>query len=65
MILFFDGDVGGTTLHYWEQGGYGNQAYLEVVENSWNLWFVNLRLKLGKETVFNYIDLFGFGEKHK
>jgi len=34
MILFFDGDVGGTTLHYWEQGGYGNQAYLEVVENS-------------------------------
>lgn len=24
---------------------------------------MNLGLKLGKETLFNYIDLFGFGEK--
>jgi len=28
-----------------------------------NPGFVNLGLKLGKETLFNYIDLFGFGEK--
>ena len=28
-----------------------------------NPGFVNLGLKLGKETLFNYIDLFGFGKK--
>ena len=28
-----------------------------------NPGFVNLGLKLGKEALFNYIDLFGFGEK--
>ena len=63
---FFDGGavtVGGATLHCWKHGGHGNQTYLEVVENSCNPGFVNLGLKLGKETLFNYIDLFGFGEK--
>jgi len=63
---FFDGGavtVGGATLHCWKHGGHGNQTYLQVVENSCNPGFVNLGLKLGKETLFNYIDLFGFGEK--
>jgi len=63
---FFDGGavtVGGATLHCWKAGGHGAQTYLEVVENSCNPGFVNLGLKLGKETLFNYIDLFGFGEK--
>ena len=63
---FFDGGavtVGGATLHCWKHGGHGQQTYLEVVENSCNPGFVNLGLKLGKETLFNYIDLFGFGEK--
>lgn len=55
--------VGGATLHCWKHGGHGSQSYLEVVENSCNPGFVNLGLKLGKETLFNYIDLFGFGEK--
>ena len=55
--------VGGATLHCWKHGGHGNQTYLEVVENSCNPGFVNLGLKLGKETLFNYIDLFGFGKK--
>ena len=63
---FFDGGavtVGGATLHCWKHGGHGQQTYLQVVENSCNPGFVNLGLKLGKETLFNYIDLFGFGEK--
>ncbi|MBR6690598.1 MAG: stage V sporulation protein D [Bacilli bacterium] len=63
---FFDGGsvtVGGATLHCWKAGGHGAQTYLEVVENSCNPGFVNLGLKLGKETLFNYIDLFGFGKK--
>ena len=63
---FFDGGavtVGGATLHCWKHGGHGAQTYLEVVENSCNPGFVNLGLKLGKEKLFNYIDLFGFGKK--
>ena len=63
---FFDSGavkVGGATLHCWKHGGHGSQTYLEVVENSCNPGFVNLGLKLGKETLFNYIDLFGFGKK--
>lgn len=63
---FFDGGavtVGGATLHCWKHGGHGEQTYLQVVENSCNPGFVNLGLKLGKETLFNYVDLFGFGKK--
>ena len=63
---YFDGGsvtVEGATLHCWKAGGHGAQTYLEVVENSCNPGFVNLGLKLGKETLFSYIDSFGFGEK--
>lgn len=55
--------VGGAKLHCWKHGGHGTETYLEVVENSCNTGFVNLGLKLGKEKLFNYIDLFGFGKK--
>ena len=55
--------VMGSTLHCWKHGGHGHETYLQVVENSCNTGFVNLGLKLGKETLFNYIDLFGFGKK--
>lgn len=55
--------VGGATLHCWRHGGHGLQTYLEVAENSCNPGFVNLGLKLGKETLFRYIDEFGFGKK--
>lgn len=55
--------VEGATLHCWKHGGHGSQTYLQVVENSCNPGFVNLGLKLGKETLFNYIEKFGFGSK--
>ena len=55
--------VSGGTLHCWKHGGHGLQTYLEVVENSCNPGFVSLGLKLGKEKLFKYIDLFGFGTK--
>lgn len=55
--------VEGSHLHCWKAGGHGNETYLEVVENSCNPGFVNLGLKLGKDKLFNYIDLFGFGKK--
>ena len=64
--MFFDSGgikVENATLHCWKHGGHGNQTYLQVVENSCNPGFVNLGLKLGKEKLFSYIDLFGFGKK--
>ena len=54
--------VGGAHLHCWRHGGHGEQTYLEVVENSCNPGFVNLGLKLGKDTLFKYIKNFGFGK---
>ncbi|RFA37624.1 stage V sporulation protein D [Virgibacillus dokdonensis] len=60
-----DGDisVGGSKLHCWKSGGHGHQSYLEVVQNSCNPGFVSLGQKLGKDKLFSYIDLFGFGKK--
>lgn len=55
--------VSGAKLHCWKHGGHGAETYLEVVENSCNTGFVNLGLKLGKDKLFSYIDLFGFGKK--
>ena len=54
--------VEGATLHCWKHGGHGEQTFLQVVENSCNPGFVDLGLKLGKDTLFKYIDNFGFGK---
>lgn len=55
--------VENATIHCWKGGGHGAQTYLQVVENSCNPGFVQLGLKLGKDTLFNYLSLFGFGTK--
>ena len=55
--------ISGAKLKCWKAGGHGLQTYLQVFENSCNPGFVSLGLKLGKEKLFSYIDLFGFGEK--
>lgn len=63
---FFDSGsvtVMGSTLHCWKHGGHGLQTFLQVVENSCNPGFVELGMRLGKESLFEYIDKFGFGEK--
>ena len=61
---FYDG--GGVTVENarikcWKAGGHGQQTYLQVVENSCNPGFVSLGQKIGKETLFEYIKKFGFG----
>lgn len=55
--------VENATIHCWKHGGHGAQTYLQVVENSCNPGFVQLGLKLGKDKLFNYLKLFGFGTK--
>lgn len=55
--------VSGSRIGCWKPSGHGYQTFLQVLENSCNPGFVKLGLTLGKERLFNYIDLFGFGEK--
>ncbi len=55
--------VNGSRIGCWKSGGHGHQTFLQVLENSCNPGFVKLGQLLGKEKLFAYFDLFGFGEK--
>ena len=66
--MFFDGGavtVDGARIKCWKHGGHGSQTFLEVVQNSCNPGFVELGRRLGTETLFKYINNYGFGEKTK
>lgn len=63
---FHDGgsvNVEGARIKCWKAGGHGTQTFMEVVQNSCNPGFVELGQRLGKETLFEYINKFGFGKK--
>lgn len=55
--------VESATIHCWKHGGHGDQTFSQVVENSCNPGFVELGQRLGTETLYDYIDKFGFGAK--
>ena len=55
--------INGTRIGCWKSGGHGDQTFLQVLENSCNPGFVKLGQLLGKERLFSYFDLFGFGSK--
>ncbi len=55
--------VSGARIGCWKAGGHGHQTFLQVLENSCNPGFVKMGQLLGKERLFSYIDLFGFGSK--
>lgn len=55
--------VSGARIGCWKAGGHGDQTYLQVLQNSCNPGFVKLGQMLGKEKLFSYLDLFGFGTK--
>ena len=55
--------INGSRIGCWKSGGHGLQTYLQVLENSCNPGFVKLGQMLGKERLFSYFDLFGFGDK--
>ena len=55
--------INGTRIGCWKPSGHGLQTFLQVLENSCNPGFVRLGNLLGKERLFSYIDLFGFGHK--
>ena len=55
--------IGKTRIGCWKAGGHGEQTFLQVLQNSCNPGFVKLGQMLGKERLFSYLDLFGFGKK--
>ena len=55
--------VSGAKIRCWKSGGHGSQTFLQVFENSCNPGFVEMGFRLGKEKLFSYLDLFGFGDK--
>ena len=64
--MFYDGgavNVDGARIKCWKSGGHGSQTFLEVVQNSCNPGFVELGRRLGTQTLFEYIDKFGYGKK--
>jgi len=64
--LYFDKGyelVAGHRLHCWRRTGHGQQTFLEVMQNSCNPGFVDVGLKLGADTMLDYVKRFGFGQK--
>lgn len=55
--------VSGERINCWKSGGHGSQTFADVVKNSCNPGFVQVGMRLGKESFYNYITGFGFGEK--
>ena len=48
--------------HAWKNGGHGTQTLAEAVENSCNPAFIQIGLKLGAETFYDYLEAYGMLE---
>lgn len=55
--------VDGEVIKCWKSTGHGSQTLMEGFKNSCNCIFVNLALRLGVDRYYEYLDLFGIGEK--
>ncbi len=50
-------------LHCWRSAGHGSQSTAQALQNSCNLAFAHIALKLGGETFYQYVKNFGIMEK--
>ena len=53
--------VNGERIKCWRTRGHGTQNLTQVAENSCNPAFMDMALKMGTETFYDYIYAFGFG----
>ncbi|MCR4398972.1 MAG: penicillin-binding transpeptidase domain-containing protein, partial [Firmicutes bacterium] len=51
--------VPGHTISCWRSDGHGSQSFVEVVQNSCNVGFVNMGIRLGAARFCSYLDAFG------
>ncbi len=54
--------LNGETIHCWKTAGHGVQSLTQAAENSCNCAFMQMALSMGKETFYDYIYDFGFGQ---
>ena len=50
-------------LHCWRSAGHGSQTTAQALQNSCNLAFANIALRLGGERFYEYVEKFGILEK--
>jgi len=55
--------IGGTTLYCDKREGHGYEDISDIIKNSCNVGFIQLAEKIGKENLYNYIQLMGFSQK--
>ena len=51
------------TLHCWKPEGHHAENTAQALQNSCNIAFADIGLKMGGETLYNYVDAFGLLEK--
>lgn len=55
--------VDGEKIKCWKSTGHGSQTLVEAFKNSCNCVFVQLALRLWVDKYYEYLDIFGIGEK--
>lgn len=55
--------VANRTIHCWKRTGHGTQNFVEILENSCNVGFMELGERLQAQGLNEYIKKFGFGQK--
>lgn len=50
-------------LHCWKSAGHGQQSTAEALQNSCNVAFANIGIRLGGEKLYEYVQKFGLMEK--
>ncbi|MDR0446773.1 MAG: PASTA domain-containing protein [Oscillospiraceae bacterium] len=53
----------GAPYHCWKTAGHGQQTLTEAVQNSCNVAFINIGLRVGAEAFYKYVEAFGFFNK--
>ncbi len=55
--------VDGERIKCWRTQGHGSQTLVEGFKNSCNCVFVNLAMRLGVDKMYEYMEMFGVGQK--
>lgn len=55
--------VGDRKIRCWKAGGHGSQTFLEGIQNSCNVCFMELGRRLGVDKFYEYLEKFGMTEK--
>ena len=55
-------DLGDTRFHCWKEGGHGRVNLLDAIEQSCDVFFYNLGIKVGIERIADMARRLGFGE---